>query len=101
MKPSFPKLLVQTRFCLFFVALAVLRCPPAVSDELSRLDGDALKVVVSAEERALGREFIRLAHTRLRLIEDPLLVNGVARIGARLTQVLNVCLLYTSPSPRD
>ena len=81
---------MQTRFCLFFVALAVLRCPPAVSDELSRLDGDALKVVVSAEERALGREFIRLAHTRLRLIEDPLLVNGVARIGARLTQVLNV-----------
>ena len=81
---------MQARFCLFFVALAVLRCPPAVSDELSRLDGDALKVVVTAEERALGREFIRLAHTRLRLIEDPLLVNGVARIGARLTQVLNV-----------
>ncbi|GIS88561.1 MAG: hypothetical protein CM1200mP18_12710 [Gammaproteobacteria bacterium] len=47
-------------------------------------------MVVSAKEQALGREFIRLAHTRLRLIEDPLLVNGVARIGARLTQVLNV-----------
>ena len=78
------------RFCLFFVAMAVLRCPPAGGDELSRLDGDALKVVVTAEERALGREFIRLAHTRLRLIEDPLLVSGVARIGARLTQVLNV-----------
>ena len=81
---------MQTRFCLFFVVLAVLRCPQAGGDELSRLDGDALKVVVSAEEQALGREFIRLAHTRLRLIEDPLLVNGVARIGARLTQVLNV-----------
>jgi len=81
---------VQTRLCLFFVALAVLRCLPAGGDELSRLDGDALKVVVSAKEQALGREFIRLAHTRLRLIEDPLLVNGVARIGARLTQVLNV-----------
>ena len=37
----------------------------------------------------MGREFIRLARMRLRLIEDPLLVNGVARIGARLTQVLN------------
>ena len=81
---------MQARFCLFFVALAVLRCPPVGGDELSRLDGDALNVVVTAVERALGREFIRLAHTRLRLIEDPLLVSGVARIGARLTQVLNV-----------
>lgn len=81
---------MQARFCLFFVALAVLRCPPVDGADLIRLDGDALKVVVTAEEQALGREFIRLARTSLRLIEDPLLVHGVARIGARLTQVLNV-----------
>ena len=90
MKPSFSKVLAQARFCLFFVALAVLRCPPVDGADLIRLDGDALKVVVTAEEQALGREFIRLARTSLRFIEDPLLVHGVARIGARLTQVLNV-----------
>ena len=60
-KPSFSKVLVQARFCLFFVALAVLRCPPVDGADLIRLDGDALKVVVTAEEQALGREFIRLA----------------------------------------
>jgi len=89
-KPSLPKALLQTSCCLIFVAVAVLRCPLAGGDELTRLDGDALKVVVTAEEQALGREFIRLARTRLRLIEDPLLVNSVDRIGARLGQGLNV-----------
>ena len=90
MKPSLSKALLQTWFCLFFVAVVVLRCPPAGGDDLIQLDGDALKVVVTTEEQALGREFIRLARTRLHLIEDPLLVNSVARIGARLTQDLNM-----------
>ena len=54
-KLSFSKLLAQTRFCLFFVALAVLHCPAVSGDDLIRLDDDALKVVVTAEEQALGR----------------------------------------------
>ena len=73
MKPSLSKALLQTWFCLFFVAVVVLRCPPAGGDDLIQLDGDVLKVVVTTEEQALGREFIRLARTRLHLIEDPLL----------------------------
>ena len=55
---------MQARFCLFFVALALLHCPPVGSADLGRLDGDALEVVVTAEELALGREFIRQARAR-------------------------------------
>ena len=89
-KPSFLKVLAQIHFCLVFTAVAVFFCPPVGGDNLIQLDDDALKVMVTAEEQALGREFIRLTHKHLRLIEDPLLVNGVAGIGARLTKNLNV-----------
>ena len=52
------------------------------------LDDSMSEVSISVAEQATGREFIRSARSRFRFVDDPLVLDVLRQIGARLSSTL-------------
>ena len=61
-----------------------------------------IRILVVAEEPSLTRSIAALLQGSDRLIEDcGSVAEALARLNTRSFDLLILCLLYTSPSPRD
>ena len=75
----------RARILLFFLGLAVL----------------VLAVNLVRKRQLQERYALLWLLAGLVLVLAPLFVNVIDRLAARLVRRVRVCLLYTSPSPRD